>query len=303
MIKPAPLRPGDRVVLLAPSSPVPADVLEKSVKSIEFLGLVPEVYESCRLHYGYLAGDDSARASDINRAFADSNIKGIFCLRGGYGAMRLLPLLDLDMIKKNPKVFVGYSDITALHTVFNGICGFMTFHGPMPSTDYTVHSSYTLDSLRENIFGCKPHRVYNPEGKSISVLTEGKAMGVITGGNLALLAGTLGSPYEIDTKGKIIFIEDVSEEPYQIDRNLTELALAGKFSDAAGIIFGIFADCESKDASQESLTIDKIIDETVLPFGKPAIAGFHAGHIYPQPTIPMGSLAVLDTSKDYIEFK
>ena len=147
MIKPVPLNPGDKVALLAPSSPVPADVLEKSIKSIEFLGLVPEVYESCRLHHGYLAGNDITRASDINRAFADSSIKGIFCLRGGYGAMRLLPRLDFDMIKRNPKVFVGYSDITALHTVFNNVCGFMTFHGPMPSTDYTVHSSYTLDSL------------------------------------------------------------------------------------------------------------------------------------------------------------
>lgn len=302
MIKPVPLNPGDKVALLAPSSPVPADVLEKSIKSIEFLGLVPEVYESCRLHHGYLAGNDITRASDINRAFADSSIKGIFCLRGGYGAMRLLPRLDFNMIKRNPKVFVGYSDITALHTVFNNVCGFMTFHGPMPSTDYTVHSSYTLDSLKENIFGYMPHRVYNPEGKAISVLVKGKAKGIITGGNLSLLAGTLGSPYEIDTKNKIIFIEDVSEEPYRIDKNLTALALAGKFNEAAGIVFGIFADCENKDTSQESLTLEQIIEEVVLPCGKPVITGFHAGHIYPQPAIPMGAEAVLDTSKDYIEF-
>ncbi len=299
MIKPAPLKPGDRVALLAPSSPVPSDVLEKSIRSIEFLGLVPSVYESCRFHHGYLAGADKTRASDINMAFADDSIKGIFCLRGGYGAMRLLPLLDLEMIKQNPKVFVGYSDITALHTVFNGLCGFMTFHGPMPSTDYTIHSSYTISSLKENIFGCKPHRIYNPEGKEISVLTDGKAKGIMTGGNLSLLAGTLGSPYEADTKDKLLFIEDVSEEPYRIDKNLTALALSGKFDDAAGIIFGIFADCE---ASDESLTLDRIIDEVVLPCGKPVIKGFHAGHIYPQPTIPMGAAAILDTSKDYIEF-
>ena len=196
MIKPAPLKPGDKVALLAPSSPVPADVLEKAIRSIEFLGLVPSVYKSCTLHHGYLAGTDNARASDINRAFADDSIKGVFCLRGGYGTMRLLPLLDLEIIKQNPKVFVGYSDITALHTVFNGLCGFVTFHGPMPSTDYTIHSSYTIDSLKENIFGYGPHRIYNPEGKEISVLTAGKAEGIITGGNLSLLAGTLGSPYE-----------------------------------------------------------------------------------------------------------
>lgn len=299
MIKPTPLESGDKVALLAPSSPVPADVLEKAIRSIEFLGLVPSVYKSCTLHHGYLAGTDNARASDINRAFADDSIKGVFCLRGGYGTMRLLPLLDLEIIKQNPKVFVGYSDITALHTVFNGLCGFVTFHGPMPSTDYTIHSSYTIDSLKENIFGYGPHRIYNPEGKEISVLTAGKAEGIITGGNLSLLAGTLGSPYETDTKGKLLFIEDVSEEPYRIDKNLTALALAGKFDDAAGIIFGIFADCE---ASDESLTLDQIIDEVVLPCGRPVIKGFHAGHIYPQPTIPMGATAILDTSKNYIEF-
>ena len=172
----------------------------------------------------------------------------------------------------------------------------------MPSTDYTVHSSYTLDSLKENIFGYIPHRVYNPEGKAISALTEGKACGIITGGNLSLLAGTLGSPYEINAKDKIMFIEDVSEEPYRIDKNLTALALAGKFNEAAGIVFGIFADCENKDTSQESLTLAQIIEEVVLPCGKPVITGFHAGHIYPQPAIPMGAEAVLDTSKDYIEF-
>ena len=302
MIKPVPLKPGDKVAILAPSSPVPADVLEKSIRSIEFLDLVPAVYESCMLHHGYLAGNDMTRARDINSAFADSTIKGIFCLRGGYGAMRLLPLLDFDMIKRNPKVFIGYSDITALHTAFNNICGFMTFHGPMPSTDYTVHSSYTVDSLKENIFGYKPHKVYNPEGKTMAALAEGKACGTITGGTLSLLSGTLGSPYEIDTKNKILFIEDVSEEPYRIDRNLTALALAGKFDESAGILFGIFADCESKDTSKEFLTLDRIIDEVVLSCGKPLLTGFHAGHIYPQPTIPMGATVVLDTSKDYIEF-
>lgn len=302
MIKPTPLKPGDKVALLAPSSPVPAEVLEKSIKSIEFLGLVPLVYESCRIHYGYLAGADKTRASDLNNAFADSSIKGIFCLRGGYGAMRLLPLLDFDMIRRNPKVFVGYSDITALHTVFNKICGFMTFHAPMPSTDYTIHSSYTVDSLKKNLFGCRPHRVYNPEGKIMSVLTEGRAEGIVTGGNLSLLAGTLGSPYEINTKNKILFIEDVAEEPYLIDRNLTALSLAGKLNDASGIIFGIFADCEAKDSSEESLMLHQIIEDIVLPCGKPAVWGFHAGHIYPQPVIPMGANTIIDTSKDYIEF-
>lgn len=301
MIKPASLVSGDKVALLAPSSPVPADVLKKSIESIDFLGLEPVVFDSCFMHHGYLAGTDTVRANDINAAFKYTDIKGIFCLRGGYGTMRLLPLLDYDMIRCNPKVFVGYSDITALHTVFNNICGFMTFHSPMPSTDYTKHSAYTIDSLRNNLFDFKPHKIYNPEGKTITALCGGRAQGIITGGNLSLIAGTLGTPYEIDTKDKILFIEDVSEEPYRIDRNLTALALAGKFDDASGIAFGIFADCDSKDGEQESLTLNQIIDEVVLCSGKPVISGFHAGHVYPQPTIPMGASAIMDTSKDYIE--
>ena len=149
---PRPLQPGDTVALTAPSSPVPAVNLKAAIKSVKLLGLNPVVMPSCREHHGYMAGTDAQRASDLNEAFSRKDIAGIFCLRGGFGAMRLLPLLDFDMIRQNPKPLIGYSDITALHTSINKLCGFITFHGPMPNTDYSRLDDFTLDSLRSQLF-------------------------------------------------------------------------------------------------------------------------------------------------------
>lgn len=310
--RPEPLKPGDLAVLTAPSSPVPQPVLEKSIASIKFLGLEPVVMPSCHMSHGYLSGPDLQRADDINHAFADPAVKGIFCLRGGFGATRLLPLLDYHMIRKNPKAFVGFSDITALHTAFNQLCGFITFHGPMPNTSYSRMDSYSLDSLRKNLFSSRlPGTVMNPAGEPLEIICPGKAQGAITGGNLSLLLGTLGSPYEVDTKGKILFLEDVGERPYRLDKALTALSLAGKFRDCAGIILGAFTECEEPDAdtvppntriANIALTFRQIIDEVILPWGKPTIANFRAGHIDPQCTIPLGMEVCFDTSSHTVSF-
>lgn len=245
LIRPAPLQPGDYAAITAPSSPVPASVLETAINSIKFLGLRPVVMESCRQQHGYLAGTDSQRAYDLNLAFSDPKIKGIFCLRGGYGASRILPLLDYETIRQNPKVFVGYSDITALHLAFNQLCHLVTFHGPMPNTNYAAMDDFSLASLKHYIFTDKPAgTVFNPPEEPLAVLYPGKAAGLITGGNISLLQGTLGSPYEIDARGKILFLEDVGELPYRLDKSLTALALAGKFRDCTGIVLCTFAECE-----------------------------------------------------------
>lgn len=299
---PEPLEPGDKVALTAPSSPVPLDKLKDAVESIKFLGLEPVIMPSCKMTHGYLAGSDKQRAVDINSAFADKNIKGIFCLRGGYGAMRILPYLDLKMIKNNPKVFAGYSDITALHTVFNNDCGFITFHAPMPNTGYKHLDKFTLDSLKASIFH-QNVKINNPSDQQMDILLKGSCEGIITGGNLSLLAGTLGSPYEIDTRGKILFIEEVGELPYRIDKYLTSLALAGKFRDCSGIILGAFADCDETDPDKipesdiiadSSLDLDTIIKEVILPWGKPVVDNLRVGHIYPQSTLPMGCRIKMD---------
>ena len=288
MIWPTPLKYGDKVAIAAPSSPVSDEKLEMSVESIKFLGLEPVVMPSCHMAHGYLAGPDKQRADDINTAFADKDIKGIFCLRGGYGTTRLLPMLDFEMVKSNPKIFIGYSDISSLHFNINQKSGLVTFHGPMPTTDYRVHEGFTNDSLRTCLFAPEKLKIIgNPEGEEIITLREGYAKGTLVGGNLSLMAGTLGSPYEIDTKGKILFIEDVDEMPFRLDKMLTALALAGKFRDCEGIILGTFERCE--EADHPSLTLREIFEEVVLPWNKPTILNLRAGHIYPQSTLPMGA--------------
>ena len=304
LIWPEPLRPGDKVALVAPSSPVSAGELETAVESLELLDLEPIVMPGCRSHRGYLSGSDIRRAEDLNNAFASDDIRGVFCLRGGYGSMRILPLLDYDMIGKNPKILVGYSDITVLHTAINRLCGFVTFHGPMPGAGYSQLDDFSLDSLKHVLLHEKSnYPIINPPHHHLKVLYPGYARGRLTGGNLSLLAGTLGSPYEADTRGRLLFIEEVNEEPYRLDRSLTSLALAGKFRDCSGIILGTFTGCSgrnqksvSEDAGnpEASPEVMDIIREVVLPWKKPVLFNLQAGHIYPQLTLPMGAVTALD---------
>lgn len=288
-IQPLPLKKGDSAALLAPASPAPDSALEAAVRSLELLGLKPVIMPSCTMSEGYLAGSDARRASDLNRAFSDPSIRGIFCLRGGYGASRILPLLDLEGIRSNPKVFVGYSDITALHSVFNRLCGFVTFHGPMAGEDYTLLDAYSLEILKKMIFSPElAGELKNPPGSPLQVLYPGRAEGILTGGNLTVLQSTLGSSYEIDTKGKILFLEDTGECPYRLDRALTSLALAGKFRDCAGILLGTFTGCGS-----DLPRLKDLFQERIAPWKKPALFNFHAGHIPSQCTLPLGMRASL----------
>lgn len=302
MIWPKPLKKGDKVAITAPSSPVPDEKLTVSIESIKYLGLEPVVMPSCRMHHGYLAGSDKQRAEDINTAFASEDIKGIFCLRGGYGTTRILPLIDFDMIRENPKVFIGYSDISSLHFNINQKAKLITFHGPMPTTDYRVHEGFTNDSLKTCLFAPENlQAITNPPGEKIQVLRSGEASGKLVGGNLSLMAGTLGSPYEVDTKGKILFIEDVDEQPFRIDKMLTALSLAGKFSDCEGIILGTFERCT--ETEHPTLSLSEIFEEVVLPHDKPTILNLRAGHIYPQSTLPMGADISLYADEDCTEVK
>lgn len=293
------LKPGDTVAITAPSSPVTDKMLDAAVRSIKFLDLEPEIMPSCTLRHGYMAGTDQQRASDLNSAFANTSIKGIFCLRGGYGITRILPLLNFETIKKNPKPLIGFSDVTALHNSINQLCSFTTFHGPMPNADYTVLDEFSLMSLKNSLFSSNISQpLENPANHTFETLYEGKASGTLTGGNLSMLTATLGSPYEIDTKGRILFIEEVGERPYRIDKMLTALSLSGKFRDCSGVIFGTFTDCIDPDPQKlspnaitagGSLTIKEIISEVVLPYKKPVLWGLQAGHSYPHITLPMGA--------------
>ncbi len=304
MIKPKHLKPGDRIALIAPSSPVDENKLMQAIDSVKFLGLKPVLFPSATMTHGYLSGPDAVRAADINNAFANPDIDGIFCLRGGYGVTRILNFIDYKMISKNPKLLLGYSDITGLHVALNQLSSLFTLHSPMPSRGWSSLDPITLQSLTDNLFSTLPSGFApNIEGEPMETINPGTAVGPITGGNLSLLFATLGSPYEIDTKNKILFIEEVEEKNYRVDRGLTSLALAGKFDDCKGIILGTWADCGDPDLEQEkNLTLHQIFEEVVKPFGKPTINNFRAGHIYPQLTIPLGVRTKLDATNGTVSF-
>lgn len=297
MIRPKPLRKGDKIGLIAPCGPVVQERVEPSIKAMKELGLEVDLGESCFLRHGFLAGSDAVRANDINKMFADKSIKGIIAMRGGYGASRILDLLDYQMIKNNPKIFAGYSDVTALHNILNEKCKLITFHTPMPSTElYKGVDSYTFKYFIKNLFSDKPLGIIkNPEGEDLKTLVSGKTQGILVGGNLSLIASSMGTPYELDTKGKILFLEDVDEYPYKIDRMLLQLKLGGKFKDAAGIILGAWTGCEAKEGDN-SLSLIEVFNELIKPENKPTIYNLACGHCMPTVSIPLGSEVEMDSS-------
>ncbi len=303
MIKPKILKAGDRVAIIAPASATDLESVKKGEMQIRDLGLNPVMFPTCYTNYGHLAATDEERAKDVNDAFRDESINGIICLRGGYGTPRILNMLDYEMIRSNPKVFVGFSDITALHMVFNQICKMVTFHGPMATSSLP---QYSRESLVKNVFTADPVGLYfNPNNEQLESLCTGKGEGMLTGGNLSLLVSTLGSKYEVDTKRKILFIEEVGEHIYKIDNMLTSLALAGKFNDCLGIILGTFEACEREKKAYEGgldLTLMEVIENTLLKFNKPIIYNFKAGHNSPQPTLPLGTNVIIDADLKQVTF-
>jgi len=298
MIRPKPLKKGDKIGLIGASSPIPQDRIEPSIKAMEDLGFEVVLGESCRGYHGFLSGSDELRAKDINDMFEDKSIKGIFAIRGGYGAARLLDMLDYNMIKKNPKVFAGYSDVTALHNVLNEKCKLITFHTPMASTEfYKGVDDYTMNYFRKNIFSDEPLGILkNPEGQEIKTLAPGKAKGKLVGGNLSLVVSSMGTPYELDTKDKILFLEDVDEYPYRIDRMLLQLKQCGKFKDAAGIILGAWTDCKANEGDN-SLTLMEVFEELIKTENKPTIYNLACGHCMPTMSIPLGAIVKINGNK------
>ncbi len=303
MIKPRPLKKGDCIGLVAPSSPTQVENVIRSKEVLEDLGFRVEVGESCYSRYGYLSGSDDLRAGDINSMFKEDSIHGIMCIRGGYGTPRILDKIDYAAIGNNPKVFIGYSDITALHIALNQICDLITYHGPMASTDMLKDfDSFTRESFINSItieefIGL----VKNPRNHEIKTLVPGNTQGVLIGGNLSLIAATIGTPYEIDTRGKILFIEDIDEEPYSIDRMLTQLSLAGKLRDASGFILGDWNNCLAKPG-EPSLTLIEVFRDLITHLNKPTIFNLKAGHCKPLITLPLGIKVSLNANKGEIRY-
>lgn len=303
MLIPNSLFPGARVALLCASSAVPPERLGPAVDAVRALGLEPVPYPSCYFtsRRGYLAAADAQRAKDLQDAFADDSISGVLCVRGGYGAHRILPLLDLDAIARTPKFFSGYSDATALHTAFNQTCGFVTYHTIMPSTEYYVPvDGYSMGYLRRALFGPLAGPLENPQGQPMTTLRGGSAAGVLCGGNLSLLAASLGTPWEVDARGKILFLEDIGEKTYRVDGMLTQLRNAGKFDDCAGVLLGAWTDCVP-EYPDRTLTLTEIFDELIVPAGKPVLSGLACGHVLPTMSLPLGATVAMDADKKLLE--
>lgn len=301
MNKPKALKLGDTIALIAPSSPTSIENVKKAEELLIQMGFKVKMGKSPYEKYGYLSGSDEIRANDINNMFKDKEVDAIICLRGGYGTPRILDLIDYDIIRENPKIFVGYSDITALHIAFTQISNLLTFHGPMMTSD--IIGSFS-DFSKDNFFGLimktrDIDKISNPEGEEISTINGGVAEGTIIGGNLSLIAATIGTPYEIDVKDKILFMEEIAEEPYSIDRMLNQLRLSGKFEDAKGIILGDFNRCVS-EKHDESLTLEQVIRDHIEPAGKPTILNLKAGHCEPMVTLPFGAKVKLDADNKEI---
>lgn len=301
MKHPAPLCPGDKVALVAPASAVPEDRLPKAIDFVRGLGLEPVIYPSCYFanRDGYLAATDAQRAKDVMDAFSDPEIRGVWCIRGGYGGHRILPLLDKEVIKENPKWFGGYSDVTALHLFLTQECGLAAYHCIMPSTEFDA-DTYSRAWLKKALFGGLTGPLSWPEGQKPRTLVPGKAEGILCGGNLSLVIASLGTPWEIDTRGKILFLEDIGEKTYRVDSMLTQLRNAGKFRDCAGILLGAWTDCEP-EYPEKTLLLEDIFQQLIVPAGKPALMDVPCGHILPTLALPLGRMCYLDADRGTIE--
>ena len=304
MVKPKALKPGDTIGLITPSSYVfdtwRIDLAAARMENI--LGVKTRLGRYVKARHGYMAGTEKERLEDLHAMFADPAIAGVFCLEGGYGTERLLPGIDYELLRKNPKVLLGYSDITGLHLAITRKAGLVTFHGPVATGSMPA---WSLAALKKAIFSSEPiGELSNPQEDDpnwptfpIHTVSPGKARGPIAGGNLTLVSTTMGTPWEIDAKGKILFLEDTGEAPYRVDRMLTQLRLAGKLDECAGIVWGTCTECTAAKSSYEvNLSISDILEEILAPLGKPVLAGLVFGHTKEKATIPMGVEAELDAS-------
>lgn len=306
IIKPKRLLKGDTVALITPASGVDASVFITALQNIEKLGFRPKISKYSLARNGFLAGNDRERLEDLHWAFADKEVKAVWCVRGGYGVTRILPLVDFKLIENNPKILIGYSDITALHTAIHQNTGLITFHGPVAASGYTDYAknhvlgvvsnpsvNYKIEISPQN--AANKSSVYKTE-----TITPGRAVGELIGGNLSLLAAMAGTPFALkDTKGKILFIEDVGEAPYRIDRMLTQLLQTVDMKRLSGIALGIFKGCEAKDDKSQSLI--EVLKDRLGNLGIPVIYGLSFGHIRDQCTLPVGVKAELDAEKATIK--
>jgi muramoyltetrapeptide carboxypeptidase len=286
-----PLGEGSRVALVAPSGivadPSQVDRAEENTRSF---GWIPVVGENVEALHGYLAGTDDLRAGDFNRALHDDSIEAIWCVRGGYGAARLIRHIDFDALRSRPRPVIGFSDITALHAAIWRECGIVSFHGPTARGDLT---DFSRDSLTRAVAEHTDSCGIAPDARP---LREGKVQGRLAGGNLALVASLMGTPWSVDFEGAILVLEDIDEAVYRVDRMLRQLLLSGDLAKCAALVTGDFRPPQG-ETGDNNRYIDDVILEAANEVGIPCLAGVPVGHIDDQWTIPMGAMAELDVGE------
>jgi len=307
VIKPKRLKKGDLVGLINPAGATfHPDRAEIARETMAALGLRARFGAHLLDRYGYLAGRDEDRAADINDFFADPEMRAVLALRGGWGCNRLLPLLDYELIRKNPKIVMGMSDITGLLLGIYANTGLVTFHGPTGNSSW---NEFTTDHATRVLFDGEALTMHNLVGTDdrlvqienrVLTITSGTARGRLVGGNLTVLTALMGSGYLPDFEGCILFLEDVREEVYRVDRMLTQLSLAGVLGQIAGFVFGRCTDCEPS-SRYGSLTLQEVLADHIAPLGIPAWYGSMIGHIADKFTIPLGVQAEIDADQGTIK--
>jgi muramoyltetrapeptide carboxypeptidase len=304
LIKPRRLLPGDLVGIIAPGGHTSDGALAKAVANIESLGLRVRLGDNINYVYGNYGGTVAQRLEDLHGMFLDPQIKAVWAIRGGSGCISLLEHIDYRLIRAHPKILIGYSDITALHLALLRRSGLVTFHGPVASSTFseysvtqlqnvlmTPHDSYTIPMAADNA-----QKALEQPNYAIRTVHDGIATGRLIGGNLSLVAALAGTPYAADFHDAILYLEEVNEEPYRVDRMMTQLQLSQGFRHAAAVMLGIFENCEATDG-ESALTLDETVDQHLLPLTRPAVAGYSFGHIRNQFTIPVGLRATLDSGQ------
>lgn len=308
LLRPRRLKPGDTLGVIAPASGLKPDAFDRAVQNLESLGFRTKIGRHARGNRGTFSGTEAERLHDLHWAFADSEVSAVWCVRGGDGAPRLLPEVDFDLVRRNPKIFVGFSDITALHVAFHQNCGLVTFHGPVGTSTF---SDYTRKHVLEVL--TNPHAPYSiglsPEQAAqdselyrTHVITPGKARGRLLGGNLSLLTSLAGTPWALrDLRGRLLFLEEVDEQPYRVDRMLTQLRQSADLRSLSGIAIGVFAKCVATVEKPSPPVLEVIIDR-LGDLGIPVIYGLSFGHVRDQFTLPIGIEAELDTGTATVTF-
>lgn len=287
------LKKGDTIGIIAPASCTSYEKVLEAKKNIENMGYRVILGECTKKAWYSYAGTDEERAKEINDFFKNKEIDAIICMRGGYGCNRLVELVDFQIIKENPKIFIGYSDITTLHMAINEKTGLITFHGPMAVSNFlNGYNEETYRHFIEVLSVPQEKRELKNFSKNLEVINGGKCQGKVVGGNLATLIATLGTEYDLDYNGKILFLEEIGEKTYKIDRFLNQLKKHGVFEKIEGVILGDFRNCPPD--SEKDMSLLEVFYDYFRDLKKPVVFNFESGHSEPMLTLPLGALCEID---------